>query len=37
VSSVLFLIAGLVFRYAWVEAGPASARDERPVAELARH
>ena len=35
-ASVLYLLAGLLFRYAWVEAGPASARDDRAVAEMAR-
>jgi formate-dependent nitrite reductase membrane component NrfD len=35
-ASVLYLIAGLLFRYAWVEAGPASARDDRSVAEMSR-
>ena len=33
---VLYLLAGLLFRYAWVEAGPESARDDRAVAEMAR-
>ena len=28
--------AGLLFRYAWVEAGPVSARDDVSVAEMAR-
>jgi Polysulphide reductase, NrfD len=36
VSSALFLAAGLLFRYAWVEAGPASARDDRAVAAMHR-
>ena len=35
-ASVLYLLAGLLFRYAWVEAGPVSARDDRAVAEMAR-
>jgi hypothetical protein len=35
-ASVLYLIAGLLFRYAWVGAGPESARDDRAVAEMAR-
>ena len=35
-ASVLYLIAGLLFRYAWVEAGPVSARDDRSVAEMSR-
>jgi formate-dependent nitrite reductase membrane component NrfD len=34
--SLLYLIAGLLFRYAWVEAGVDSARDDRSVAEMAR-
>ena len=36
VSSLLYLAAGLMFRYAWVTAGPPSARDDRAVAEMAR-
>jgi polysulfide reductase-like protein len=36
VSSVLYLLAGLLFRFAWVKAGPPSARDDRMVAEMAR-
>jgi formate-dependent nitrite reductase membrane component NrfD len=35
-ASVLYLLAGLLFRYAWVEAGPVSARDDRSVAEMSR-
>jgi polysulfide reductase-like protein len=35
-ASALFLAAGLLFRYAWVGAGPLSARDDRIVAEMAR-
>jgi formate-dependent nitrite reductase membrane component NrfD len=35
-ASVLYLAAGLMFRYAWVAAGPPSARDDRMVADLAR-
>jgi formate-dependent nitrite reductase membrane component NrfD len=35
-ASVLYLVAGLLFRYAWVEAGPVSAADDRAVAEMAR-
>jgi formate-dependent nitrite reductase membrane component NrfD len=35
-ASVVHLAAGLLFRYAWVKAGPASARDDRAVAEAAR-
>jgi formate-dependent nitrite reductase membrane component NrfD len=36
IPSLLYLAAGLLFRYAWVEAGPASARDDHSVAEMAR-
>lgn len=36
VASVLYLAAGLAFRYAWVEAGKASARDDEAVARTAR-
>lgn len=36
VASVLYLAAGLMFRYAWVGAGPRSARDDREVAQMAR-
>ena len=36
VASALYLAAGLLFRYAWVGAGPPSARDDRLVAEMAR-
>ena len=36
VASALYLAAGLMFRYAWVGAGPPSARDDRTVAEMAR-
>jgi formate-dependent nitrite reductase membrane component NrfD len=36
VASGLFLAAGLMFRYAWVGAGPRSARDDREVALAAR-
>jgi formate-dependent nitrite reductase membrane component NrfD len=35
-ASALYLAAGLLFRYAWVTAGPHSARDDRAVAEMAR-
>jgi Polysulphide reductase, NrfD len=35
-ASALYLAAGLLFRYAWVTAGPPSARDDRVVAEMAR-
>ncbi len=34
--SLLYLAAGVLFRYAWVEAGPVSARDDRSVAEMSR-
>jgi formate-dependent nitrite reductase membrane component NrfD len=36
VASVLYLAAGLAFRFAWVEAGGASARDDEAVALTAR-
>ena len=36
VASVLYLAAGLMFRYAWVGAGPLSARDDGEVALMAR-
>jgi hypothetical protein len=36
VASVLYLSAGLAFRFAWVEAGKASARDDEAVARMAR-
>jgi hypothetical protein len=35
-ASLLYLAAGLMFRYAWAGAGPISARDDRGVAEMAR-
>jgi len=35
-ASVAYLAAGLMFRYAWVGAGPPSARDDREVAGAAR-
>ena len=35
-ASVLYLAAGLAFRFAWVEAGKASARDDEAVALMAR-
>jgi hypothetical protein len=35
-SSLLYLAAGALFRYAWVKAGPPSARDDRAVAHMAR-
>ncbi len=36
IASVMYLAAGLAFRYAWVEAGKASARDDEAVALMAR-
>jgi formate-dependent nitrite reductase membrane component NrfD len=36
VASVCYLAAGLCFRYAWVAAGPNSARDDEAVARMAR-
>jgi Polysulphide reductase, NrfD len=36
VASLLYLAAGLMFRYAWVGAGRESARHDRVVAEMAR-
>jgi formate-dependent nitrite reductase membrane component NrfD len=36
VASALYLAAGLAFRYAWVEAGKASARDDEAVALVGR-
>lgn len=36
VSSVLYLVAGLAFRYAWLEAGKASAADDAVVAATGR-
>ena len=35
-SAPLFLAAGLLFRFAWIEAGKASARDDEAVARTAR-
>ena len=35
-ASVVYLAAGLMFRYAWVRAGVASALDDRAVAEVNR-
>jgi hypothetical protein len=35
-ASVLYLAAGLLFRYAWVGAGRESARHDRAVAQMAR-
>jgi hypothetical protein len=36
VASCCYLAAGLAFRYAWVGAGPVSARDDEAVARMAR-
>ena len=36
VASVLYLVAGLLFRYAWVGAGRRSAHDDEAVAKTAR-
>jgi hypothetical protein len=36
VASVLYLLAGLLFRYAWVGAGKRSAEDDHAVAAMAR-
>jgi hypothetical protein len=35
-ASVLYIASGLLFRFAWVEAGKASARDDEAVARMAR-
>jgi hypothetical protein len=35
-ASVLYMLAALLFRYAWVEAGKHNASDDRVVAEMAR-
>jgi len=35
-ASVLYLCAGLLFRYAWVGAGRESASHDRVVAKMAR-
>ena len=35
-ASVIYLAAGLAFRYGWVKAGPVSAADDRSVALMAR-
>ena len=35
-ASVLYLAGGLAFRFAWIEAGKASARDDEAVALMAR-
>ncbi len=36
VASILYLAAGLAFRFAWIEAGKASAHDDEAVALMAR-
>lgn len=36
VASAIYLAAGLAFRYAWVEAGKASAHDDAAVAAMGR-
>jgi hypothetical protein len=36
VASALYMLSGLAFRYAWVEAGKASAADDRAVAWMGR-
>ncbi len=36
VASVVYLVAGLAFRYAWVNAGRASARDDAAAVAMAR-
>jgi formate-dependent nitrite reductase membrane component NrfD len=36
VASVLYLLGGLSFRFAWIEAGRNSARDDEAVARMAR-
>jgi len=36
VASVAYLAAGLLFRFAWVRAGQASASDDEAVATVAR-
>ena len=35
-ASVMYLLAGLLFRYAWVEAGQLNARDDEVVAKMGR-
>jgi hypothetical protein len=35
-ASVMYLAAGLLFRLAWVDAGRASAKDDKAVAAMAR-
>jgi hypothetical protein len=36
IASLLYMAAALCFRFAWVAAGPASARDNEAVARMAR-
>jgi formate-dependent nitrite reductase membrane component NrfD len=36
VASVMYLLAGLLFRFAWVQAGQLNARDDEVVAKMAR-
>ena len=36
VASAMYMLSGLAFRYAWVEAGKASAADDRAVAWMSR-
>jgi hypothetical protein len=36
VASVLYLLGGLSFRFAWIEAGRQSAGDDEAVARMAR-
>jgi formate-dependent nitrite reductase membrane component NrfD len=36
VASAIYLLSGLAFRYAWVEAGKVSARDDEAVAKMGR-
>jgi formate-dependent nitrite reductase membrane component NrfD len=36
VASVMYLLAGLLFRYAWVGAGQINARDDEVVAKMSR-
>jgi hypothetical protein len=36
IASVCYLAAALCFRYAWVDSGPRSARDDEAVARMAR-
>jgi hypothetical protein len=35
-ASVMYLVAGLLFRYAWVGAGQINARDDEVVAKMSR-